>query len=329
MKFLGLANAFAGGLFLGIGLFHLMPEANENFEEKNKKLVEARLTYYLCFMSYSLIVFVEKVAFNSHALIIHDHEHEHGHIHEHEYEDEDKGKDLNAEIKKHMNQDGKSPLIDDSKNDDDNKFPLIRDSNVSNEDNQTEQEVKNMISPIGQLASGMAVRNAILENDNNEKKELNKGYESAFNKLSKLRHEEEELNEESHSHKNIKPSNSFTPIILLVALSLHGFFEGIALGISNEFKAVLFLFLAIAAHKWAESLTLGISFHKAHTDGKTLVTMIFIFSLFGPLGVFLGLCLSSLINNPIVTGVFLGISSGTFLYVYYNLLIYRLLVVKL
>ena len=32
-KLLGLANAFSGGLFMGIGLFHLLPEAGENFEK--------------------------------------------------------------------------------------------------------------------------------------------------------------------------------------------------------------------------------------------------------------------------------------------------------
>lgn len=29
---LALANGFSGGLFLSIGLLHLLPEANENFE---------------------------------------------------------------------------------------------------------------------------------------------------------------------------------------------------------------------------------------------------------------------------------------------------------
>lgn len=31
-KFLGIANAFSGGIFMGIALFHLLPESVENFE---------------------------------------------------------------------------------------------------------------------------------------------------------------------------------------------------------------------------------------------------------------------------------------------------------
>jgi len=38
---LSLTRAFSGGLFLGVGLIHLLPEANEKFEayaEENKKI---------------------------------------------------------------------------------------------------------------------------------------------------------------------------------------------------------------------------------------------------------------------------------------------------
>ena len=33
--FLGLSNSFAGGLFLGIGLFHILPESAEKFEDND------------------------------------------------------------------------------------------------------------------------------------------------------------------------------------------------------------------------------------------------------------------------------------------------------
>jgi len=51
--------------------------------------------------------------------------------------------------------------------------------------------------------------------------------------------------------------SSITPYLLLIALSLHGFFEGIALGIQEEVvSGTLFLTFAIIAHKWAEAFTL-------------------------------------------------------------------------
>lgn len=70
-KFLGIANAFSGGLFLGIGLFHVLPESAEMLES----LSEMPVAYFCAFLSYALILFVEKVAFNSHALL-HGHDHE-------------------------------------------------------------------------------------------------------------------------------------------------------------------------------------------------------------------------------------------------------------
>ena len=90
-KLLGLANAFSGGLFMGIGLFHLLPEAGENFEKyyltpegKNSFIYGQPLSFFIAFISYSLILFLEKVAFNSHALTSHTHDHEHNNeVHEH------------------------------------------------------------------------------------------------------------------------------------------------------------------------------------------------------------------------------------------------------
>ena len=89
-KLLGLANAFSGGLFMGIGLFHLLPEAGENFEKyyltpegKNSFIYGQPLSFFIAFISYSLILFLEKVAFNSHALTSHTHANEDNEVHEH------------------------------------------------------------------------------------------------------------------------------------------------------------------------------------------------------------------------------------------------------
>ena len=63
-KFLSISNAFSGGLFLGIGLFHVLPEGAEMLEEYSLPWA-----YFCAYLSYALILFVEKVAFNSHSLI--------------------------------------------------------------------------------------------------------------------------------------------------------------------------------------------------------------------------------------------------------------------
>ena len=63
-KFLSISNAFSGGLFLGIGLFHVLPESAEKLEQ-----FSLPWAYFCAYLSYALILFVEKVAFNSHSLL--------------------------------------------------------------------------------------------------------------------------------------------------------------------------------------------------------------------------------------------------------------------
>lgn len=61
---------------------------------------------------------------------------------------------------------------------------------------------------------------------------------------------------EGEEHHHFLAKSNFTPYLLLIALSVHGFFEGIALGIQPSFNDVVILAIAIVAHKWAESFTL-------------------------------------------------------------------------
>ena len=122
--------------------------------------------------------------------------------------------------------------------------------------------------------------------------------------------------EEIHEKKNPDSlfKNLFTPFILLFALGFHGIFEGLALGIENRKNEIFFLLLAISAHKWAASLTLGISFIKAKTSKKIYIIMTMIFAVIGPFGILLGIILSKNSNN-LVEGILMGISVGTFIYV--------------
>lgn len=57
--------------------------------DKNNVLRVYPFVYFLAFITYSLILFIEKVAFNSHALIEHDHE---GHGHSHSGKKENRSK---------------------------------------------------------------------------------------------------------------------------------------------------------------------------------------------------------------------------------------------
>jgi hypothetical protein len=75
---------------MGIALFHLLPESGESladyFEKNNSDSDWAKLptSFFIAFISYSLILFVEKIAFDSHSITEHDHGgHQHSEHHSH------------------------------------------------------------------------------------------------------------------------------------------------------------------------------------------------------------------------------------------------------
>ena len=127
---------------------------------------------------------------------------------------------------------------------------------------------------------------------------------------NELNHNE---NDNISNHHVFNPTSSITPYILLIALSIHGIFEGIALGVMNTIKECSILFSAIILHKWAEAFALGISFYKSSTENKLFIRMILFFTIFGPLGIIIGMFFSD--AGYFIKGIMLSLSVGTFIYV--------------
>ncbi len=120
----------------------------------------------------------------------------------------------------------------------------------------------------------------------------------------------------SHSHEQTKgianKMSNVTPYLLLVALCLDGLFEGIAIGVQQTWKNVIFVALAVVLNKLSVAFGLGISLKKADTEIKTFIRFIILFSMFCPFGIVLGYFLG---KSLFMKGLFLAISAGTFTYV--------------
>jgi hypothetical protein len=153
-RLLNYANAFSGGIFLGIGFFHLFPEANENFEiyfsspeGKSSFIFGWPMSYLLAFMSYSLILYLEKVAFNSHSLIAHTH-----------INGGNEYSNLNEPL---LGNDEKKEIFHDcTKNLYDNYDNLnMKNSSEDEEIGQDEQIIRNVVSSKGQFSSLLQSRN--------------------------------------------------------------------------------------------------------------------------------------------------------------------------
>ena len=66
-KILGVANAFAGGVFIAIAFVHILPEAADGYAELEGDDAFP-LPYVLFFVGYAIILLIDKVMFDTHAL---------------------------------------------------------------------------------------------------------------------------------------------------------------------------------------------------------------------------------------------------------------------
>merc|ERR1719376_932696 len=73
-----------------------------------------------------------------------------------------------------------------------------------------------------------------------------------------------------HSHGNVQIAPSEEGIqatargfLVILALSIHDLFEGVALGVARRESSVWFLLLAFASHKWVISSCLGLKWARS------------------------------------------------------------------
>merc|ERR1711997_1121824 len=111
---------------------------------------------------------------------------------------------------------------------------------------------------------------------------------------------------------------AFRGFFVVLAISLHAVFEGIAMGLMKKPHAVWSLCFAIAAHKFIISFCVGLQLTTSGMKPLVITVYMTIFSLITPLGIGIGMGMASIqstaIQSPTVT-VFQGLAAGTLLYV--------------
>lgn len=121
------------------------------------------------------------------------------------------------------------------------------------------------------------------------------------------------INELSLSMPKKKGFN-FTPFMLMIALSVHATFEGIALGLQPDFINTMDIVIAILVHKGAAASALGISLVKNFPKDFTMVRqLVFLFSIATPIGVIIGMLCSN--AGETVDVVMSSLAGGTFIYI--------------
>lgn len=100
----------------------------------------------------------------------------------------------------------------------------------------------------------------------------------------------------------------------MIALSVHSLFEGLAVGIEPQLHEVWSLIIAIAMHKGAAAISLGISLQKNFpTNFRMVFSLALFFALASPIGIIFGIILQS--TSPMVNVIFSSLAAGTFIYI--------------
>ncbi len=272
LKLTGIANSFSCGIFISVAIIHILPETieemNDYLKSQNSILTDIPICNIIAFLSFSLILFIEKVVFNSHSLI--DHGHDHGHDHgEH---DED---------------------------------------NIDYEDEE-EENIQNMMTTTRKFGTlfKLTCKESSKDNEYNEQSDQReKRTTYIYKNVNKDITKKEDLPVQ-------KINGDFKSFVLLFALSFHGLFEGIAVGYQKSTSSTISIIIAIFGHKWAEGLTLGLSFTKANTKTSIFILMIVIFALFTPIGIAIGVILNNSEGLPgYIQPLCLSLTVGTFIYI--------------
>ena len=131
----------------------------------------------------------------------------------------------------------------------------------------------------------------------------------------------------SHSHLQLptdsenldkdKFVSSLRGLLIVLALSVHELFEGLAVGLEGSASNVWFLFGAVAAHKLVLAFCVGIELIVAKTYKWLAFVYIITFSVVSPIGIGIGIFVShdATSSTNLVSVLLQGLATGTLLYV--------------
>ncbi|TMS35302.1 hypothetical protein L596_002733 [Steinernema carpocapsae] len=122
-----------------------------------------------------------------------------------------------------------------------------------------------------------------------------------------------------HHHHHVMPAGglSIRSFFLLIGLSIHSIFEGVALGVQGEIKDFISVLVAIMVHEVLCSLAYGVSLAQQHATPRSAVVSIVLLSACIPFGMCSAVMIQTLDSATALTFRFAleGLAAGTFVYV--------------
>ncbi|XP_064609876.1 zinc transporter ZIP1-like [Liolophura sinensis] len=109
--------------------------------------------------------------------------------------------------------------------------------------------------------------------------------------------------------------------VLVLALSLHTLFEGLALGLQRDEATIWTLLIAVSVHKAVIVIALSIELSKGgHNTIKRIYITLIVFAIMSPIGVGVGIAITETgapndLATDTASSILQGLAGGTFLYV--------------
>lgn len=125
-----------------------------------------------------------------------------------------------------------------------------------------------------------------------------------------------------HSHLPVllEENGGMRFFLLLLAISMHSVFEGIALGLQNDISRALHLFVAVVIHECLVAVALGVNSASVQLSTRKNVKFAIAFAATIPLGVLLGVSIGHTpgLTGRAVSAFFQGFAAGIFLHVVFQ-----------
>jgi len=111
---------------------------------------------------------------------------------------------------------------------------------------------------------------------------------------------------------------SIRSVVLLLALSLHSLFEGVAVGLQDTIMQLIGLSLGVTVHGSLMAFALGMTLVSHHTARRSAVIRFgAIYSIMVPAGIGVGMLIGTVRSfvGRLISGLLQAITAGTFIYV--------------
>ncbi|KAG8575441.1 hypothetical protein GDO81_009554 [Engystomops pustulosus] len=120
-----------------------------------------------------------------------------------------------------------------------------------------------------------------------------------------------------HFHVDFNAHSSFRSFILILSLSLHSIFEGIAIGLQSAQSEVLQIAIAILIHKSIIAVSLSLLLMQSNVKTRWFILSIVMFALMSPIGISIGIGVMETQSggSSLVQAVLEGLAAGTFVYI--------------